>query len=135
MRAARSIGDRKGWCAMAFVRNKAKCPFCSSDKFAVSLSVNDMLMPNELSKVEERLTLTCIKFSRIVFEVTITKGKQVSAVGVSVCEKCSEDLFNASGRRRPKDISSTTYPVGTVRCSKCNSQLKKCWWHGWDYII
>ncbi len=121
---------------MAFLRNKASCPFCNSDKFSVSLSVNDMPMTNELSDVEEKLTLTCMQCGKRVFEVTITKVKQVTAVGVSVCEKCKNELFEASGKRwRPEHISSTTYPVGTDRCTRCNSQLKKCWWHGWNYIV
>ncbi len=121
---------------MAFLRKQAECPFCSSVNFAVGLYVNDMLMTDQQSEIEERLTLTCVECGRRVFEVTTTKGKQVSAVGVSVCEKCKKDSYDASGRQwRPEAIPSTTYPVGTDRCPRCNSQLQKCWWHGWNYII
>ena len=120
---------------MTFFRSKAQCPFCGTDKFAVSLYVNDMPTTDELSTPKERLLLTCIKCGGKVFEVTITLDEQVSAAGVSVCEKCRKDSFNARGKWRVEDIHETTYPVGTERCSRCNSQLKKCWWHGWNYII
>ncbi len=84
---------------MAFLRKQAQCPFCGSVQFAVGLYVNDMPLTNQPTELDERLGLTCLQCGQKVFEVTITKGKQVSAVGVSVCDKCQKDLYNANGKR------------------------------------
>jgi hypothetical protein len=120
---------------MAFWLEKAECPFCQSTAFSVSLFVNDMPRTNEPSELDERVDLSCSKCSNKVFEVVITKGGQVSAIGVSVCRKCKEDFRSESGSWREEDIPKTTHPVGTENCPRCNSLLQKHWWHGWNYTI
>lgn len=120
---------------MAFWREAAQCPFCDSTEFTVSLFVNDMPMTNEPSEVGKQLSLSCAKCSKKVFEVVITRGDQISAIGVSVCKKCQDSFRTASGGWREEDIPKTTYPVETEYCPKCNSQLRKCWWRGWNYTV
>ncbi len=121
---------------MAFLRKQAECPFCGSTQFTVGLFVNDMPLTDDPTNLHQRLALTCSRCGNRVFEVTMNQDKQVSAAGVSVCDKCAKDLYEASGkRRRREDIPATTFPVGTERCPRCNGQLGKYWWHGWDYEI
>ncbi len=121
---------------MAFCQKPALCPFCGSAQFEVSLFVNDMPVTNKPSESGERLSLLCCQCGKRVFDTSATQGGQLSAVGVSVCERCKRDFYNASGGEwHEENIAKTTYPVGTERCPRCGSFLRRCWWHGWNYTI
>lgn len=120
---------------MAFLRKTAQCPFCNSKRFTVSLFVNDMPSTGQPSELGQRLTLYCAKCNRQVFEVVMAQDKQVSARGVSVCDRCAQELRRTRRPWREEDTAKVTYPLGTESCPRCGSKLTTYWWHGWDYII
>ena len=118
-----------------FARERAECPFCGSEQFTVKLLVNDMPLTHEPSEMRKELTLACASCGKKVFQVDITRGGQVSAIGAFVCERCEADFHQASGQWCQEDIPKITYPVGTRHCPRCGGQLKVCWWRGWNYTI